>query len=255
MLAGAVASAINTVAGGGSLITYPVLTNFVGLSTKVANATNSVGLWPGSLGSVFGFWNLFQTVKPYVVRLALPTALGSIAGAELLILTKTSVFDAIVPVLILFASLMLLAQKRVKELVLRGDQELHPVAGMALQFLVAVYGGYFGAGMGIMMMAAFALYMKGTLHEINAVKSFLGIIINLVASSVFLIHSLGGPAADSLIDFPVGLLVATGGLFGGFFAARLSQKINPDKLRLAIAVYGLAAAAYYAAKALHLVSH
>ena len=237
-------------AGGGSLITYPVLTNVVGLTPIMANATNSTGLWPGSVGSVLGFRKLIAERKHYLYSLVPPTFVGSVLGAELLVWTNPKVFALLVPFLILLASLMLIAQKKVKELVLKGDRDLHPWFAIVLQFVVAVYGGYFGAGMGIMMLAVFALYMKGTLHEINAIKAWLGLIINLVASVVFLGHSTSGHA---MVDIPVASILAVGGIIGGFYAATLSQKVDPDKLRVGIAAYGLLAALYYAAKAMHLV--
>jgi uncharacterized membrane protein YfcA len=205
------------------------------------------------MGSVFGFWALLKEKKHYLYTLAGPTFVGSLAGAELLINTGESTFAAIVPFLILLASGMLILQKKVKQLVLKGERELHPYLAILLQFLVSLYGGYFGAGMGIMMLAVFALYMKGTLHEINAIKSWLGVIINLVASATFILHSVTSPAGQGLVDLPIGIVLAVGGIIGGFYAAKLSQKVDPDKLRVGIAAYGLLAALYYAAKAAHLI--
>jgi uncharacterized membrane protein YfcA len=161
-------------------------------------------------------------------------------------------FDVLVPLLILLASLMLLGQGTIRKWVLGDHRTLHPAAGIIAQFFVAVYGGYFGAGMGIMMLAAFALYMDGTLHEINAIKAWLGVFINLIASAVFFIHSFIGPNAKPLLNPWIGLWLAIGSLVGGFYAAKLSQRVDPEKLRVVIAGYGLLAAAYYAAKALGL---
>jgi uncharacterized protein len=255
LLAGAVASAINAVAGGGTLITFPVLTLpwGVGLPSNIANATNSLGLWPGSLGGALGFGNLWQKTKHHLKVLLIPTVLGALTGAELFVQTPKEMFDFVVPILILLASVLLLLQKKVRQLVLGEHRTLHPFAGILLQFLVAVYGGYFGAGMGIMMLAAFALYMEGNIHEINAIKGWLGVVINALASLVFILHSLLGEAEKSLINWPVGLTLAVGSIIGGFYAAKLSQKVDPDKLRIAIAAYGLLAACYYALKALSFV--
>lgn len=113
---------------------------------------------------------------------------------------------------------------------------------MIAQFLVSVYGGYFGAGMGIMMLAAFALYMEGTIHELNAVKSWLGLVINLVASILFVFKGL--------IHVPAAVALSVGSVIGGFYAAKLSQRIQQDKLRTAIAVYGIGMAAFYLWKTL-----
>ncbi|HSI72877.1 MAG TPA: sulfite exporter TauE/SafE family protein, partial [Fimbriimonas sp.] len=155
----------------------------------------------------------------------------------------------VIPALILLASLLLLGQQSIRRWVLGPHKTLHPALGIAAQFLVAVYGGYFGAGMGIMMLAAFALYMEGNIHEINAIKAWLGVFINLIASVVFLLHSFIGPNREQLLDPWIGLWLAVGSVAGGFYAAKLSQKVNPDKLRFAIAAYGIFAAGYYAYKA------
>jgi hypothetical protein len=240
---GAVASGINAVAGGGSLVSFPTLTFGLHLPTNIANATNSVSLWPGSLGGAFGFHNVFEKTKPYLRLLIIPTILGATAGAYLFTVTSPKVFDLVVPFLILLAAILLLVQPKVKALVTRGERVLHPRIGWFLQFIVAVYGGYFGAGMGIMMLAAFALYMDANIHEINAVKSWLGVVINLFASAVFVLK--GG-----LIDWSIAAALGVGSIVGGFSAARFSQRIHPDTLRVMIAVYGVGMAAYYLYRAL-----
>jgi len=109
--------------------------------------------------------------------------------------------------------------------------------GIVLQFLVSLYGGYFGAGMGIMMLACFALYMDGTIHELNAVKNWLGVLINLVASIQFV--TMGIVVGD------VALALICGSMVGGFLSARFSQRVDGDKLRKAIAIYGVVTAIYF----------
>lgn len=234
---GAVASGLNAVAGGGSLISFPTLTVVIGLSEKVANATNSVGLWPGSLAGGIGFKNLYSKTSRYLKVLFIPTLLGSVAGAFLLLYTSNEFFKKVIPGLILFASTLLFFQPRVKQFVLGNKTKMPEAYGWILQFLVALYGGYFGAGMGIMMLAAFALYMEGTIHELNAVKNWLGLIINFAASVVFI-------AKGYVVLWPA-LWIVIGSLIGGFVAARVSQRFNPEKLRVAIAIYGFAMTAYF----------
>ncbi len=243
MLVGALASGLNAVAGGGSLISFPTLTVVFGLAEKVANATNSVGLWPGSLTGGLGFKNLYAKTGGYLKKLFLPTLLGSLAGAFLLLNTSNHVFRAVIPGLILIASALLLFQPKVKTLVQSKHRKLPEPYGWALQFLVSVYGGYFGAGMGIMMLAAFALYMEGNIHELNAVKNWLGLIINFSCSAVFV--------AKGLVVFWPALWLVIGSLIGGFVAARVSQRFNPEKLRVAIAIYGFVMAGYFVWRALH----
>ncbi len=239
---GAIASGLNAVAGGGSLISFPTLTVVVGLTEKVANATNSVGLWPGSLAGGLGFKNLYAKTSRYLKVLFIPTLLGSVAGAFLLLVSTEKFFKQVIPGLILIASLLLFFQPKVKQFVLGHKNKMPEAYGWILQFLVAVYGGYFGAGMGIMMLAAFALYMEGTIHELNAVKNWLGLIINFAASIVFI--------AQGMVRFWPALWIVLGSLIGGFVAARVSQRFNPEKLRIAIAIYGLAMTAYFVYRAI-----
>jgi len=234
---GAAASGLNAVAGGGSLISFPTLTLAIGLPENIANATNAAGLWPGSIAGGIGFRNLLPKTAHYLKALFIPTLLGSICGAFLLLYTSNEIFMRVVPGLILLASILLLFQSKVKRFVLGHESKLPEAYGWVLQFLVATYGGYFGAGMGIMMLAAFALYMDGTIHELNAVKNWLGVIINFSASVVFF-------AKGFVVLWPA-VCILLGALVGGFLAARVSQRFNPDKLRIAIAIYGFAMTAFF----------
>lgn len=237
---GAVASAINTVAGGGSLISFPTLTLGFGIGEKVANATNSLGLWPGSLGGAIGYRNLYDKCKGHLRVLLLPTLIGTLGGAALLVMTGEKTFEIVVPFLLLFASVLLWVQPAVKRLVTERGKHGRVSAPVAflLQLLVAVYGGYFGAGMGIMMLAVFSLFMDANVHEINAVKNWLGVLINAVASFVFLSQGLVLPL--------VGLVMAAGSIVGGYFAGKWSQRFDPDKMRVVIACYGVVMAGVYA---------
>ncbi len=208
----------------------------------VANATNSVSLWPGSLAGALGYWNLIKKTGHYFKTLLLPTVLGSALGAYLLVVTKHQVFTLIVPWLILFAALLLVLQPRFKAFVEAKEHIVSPKAALVVQFLVSIYGGYFGAGMGIMMLGAFGLMMEGDIHELNAVKNWLSLLINLVAS-VFFIYS-----GIVVISVAIGLTI--GSIIGGFAAARLSQRVPSENLRVAIAVYGIGMAAFFLYRAL-----
>lgn len=241
VLVGAVASAVNSVAGGGSLLSFPFLTLGLHIPEKIANATNSTGLWPGSLSGAFGFHNVLPKTVGYLRVLALPTLTGCIAGAWLLLVTRESLFKAVVPGLLLLAAVLLWLQPKIKALTLKHTRGVKPGTAACLQFLVAMYGGYFGAGMGIMMLAVFTLYMEGTIHEINAVKNWLGVIINLVASSIFI-------AKGMVLLWPA-LAFAVGSILGGFLAAKASQKVDPEKLRVLISIYGFVLAGIFAYRA------
>jgi uncharacterized membrane protein YfcA len=238
-IASAVASGINSVAGGGSLISYPILTVGFGLEGRIANATNSVGLFPGSLAGGLGFGKThLERTGVYFRKLLIPTTLGSILGAFLLLNTSAVAFKIIIPFLILLASTLLWFQPKVKQMLARKEHStVSPSLGLVLQFLVATYGGYFGAGMGIMMLASFALYMEGSTHELNAVKSWLGTIINFTCSIVFVIKGL--------VHFDIAWVLVIGSIVGGFAAARMSLKVDPDKLRVWIAIYGFIMTIYF----------
>lgn len=238
VVVGAVASGINAVAGGGSLVSYPYLNVFLGIADKAANATNSVGLWPGSLTGGLGFMSRFGKTKRYLPAMVPPTVVGSALGAVLLLNISDRSFRLAIPFLVLLAAVLLLLQPRVKKLV--GHRSLPVWAAPVLQLLVAFYGGFFGAGMGIMMLACFALTMEGDLHEINAVKNWLGLIINFVCSGIFIVQ--GGATLVRPLE---GGLLVLGGLIGGYAAARASQRLDPDRLRSVIAVYGLGMAGYF----------
>ena len=247
---GAIASGINAVAGGGSLISFPylvlsqkvgeTLTLGTGLSAKIANATNSVGLFPGSMAGGMGFSNLIKKSGPHLKRLLIPTTLGSIAGAYLLLQTSDKNFAKVIPVLIFLAATLLWLQPKVRELIGSGRQI--PVwLGLVVQFLVSVYGGFFGAGMGIMMLACFSFYMEGNVHELNAIKNWLALLINFTCSIVFVVKGL--------VVWSVAPWIVAGSLVGGFFAARISQRFDPAKLRKAISIYGFGMALWFAYQA------
>jgi uncharacterized membrane protein YfcA len=244
---GAVSSAINAVAGGGSLVSFPVLLIGFGMPSVAANMTNTASLWPGSLAGGLGYSNLLARAGHHLKVLLLPTLLGSVLGAWLLTATNPKVFDVLVPILILFAAGLLAFQPRIKAWASRKRQGVPPAVGFILQFLVSVYGGYFGAGMGIMMLAAFSLYVVGDIHEYNAIKNWLGLLINLIATLVFLVP--GHVAADGRhpphIDWSIAVPMIVGSVIGGYWMARISQRIDSEKLRILITIYGFVAAGYF----------
>lgn len=233
---GAVASGINAVAGGGSLVSFPALVA-MGIPPLPANATNAVGLWPGSLGSALGFSNQFAATRGFMSKLLGPTIVGSVVGAMLLVTTPERAFNVVVPILILFATVLLAYQPRVKQWSESRKHESHPWLGASLQFLVSIYGGYFGAGMGIMMLAAYTLFMPGNIHELNAIKTWLGMLINLTATCIFL--------AQGLVRFEPAAALIVGSVIGGYTAARWSQSAASDVLRRWIVAYGFLMVAWF----------
>ena len=156
-----IAGAINSVAGGGTLVSFPSLV-WVGLPSTIANATSTVAIWPGSLGGMWGYRRDLEGLPKTTYSLIVPSLIGGIIGAVLLVLTPTDVFDRLIPLLILFATLLFMLQDPVQRLI-RTTGKAHTgsttwlIGALAFQFLVSVYGGYFGAGIGILMQAAMAL--------------------------------------------------------------------------------------------------
>lgn len=237
-LAGAVASGINAVAGGGSLLSFPTLVAF-GVPPLEANATNALAMWPGSVAGGLGFWNQLEKSKRALYFMAVPSAIGAAAGAALLTVTPERAFKMVVPVLVLAATALLALQPRIRAWSRKDHAKLPAWLSVVLQLAISVYGGYFGAGMGILMLAVLGLFIDGTIHELNAVKAWLGLLINLVASVFFLGKGL-------IVVWP-GLALMAGAIAGGYFAARLSQRVDAEKLRRGIVALGFAMTAWFTA--------
>lgn len=235
VIAAAAAGAINAVAGGGTLVTFPVLLLF-GTAPVVANATNTLALVIGTAGSIYGYRHHFEVVKPWLRRFLPVSLLGGLLGGVLLTRTDDVVFGKLVPFLILFATLLFLAQGAFRRFA--GDRMGQRVgvgkgvvAAVLFQFAVAVYGGYFGAGIGILMLASLGFIGLTHIHEMNALKNMLGSMINLVAAMWFV--------AAGLIDWPRALIMTAGALGGYFLGAHYSQRISQRAVRIIITVIGL----------------
>ena len=168
------AGAINSVAGGGTLVSFPTLI-WLGLDSVTANATSTVAIWPGTLGGILGYRREIRAAEPSHLALLAPSLIGGIAGAILLRMTPSSVFDRVVPFLILFATVLFMAQARVQRMLGTAKVEGHRtgkwlVGAMFFQLAVGLYGGYFGAGIGILMLAALSILGLKDIHEMNALK-------------------------------------------------------------------------------------
>ena len=240
VVVGALAAAVNTVAGGGSLISFPVLIA-LGVPPIVANATNTFAL---TLGGVTGALGYLPSLRLSAQRLAVlvPIALfGGFAGACLLLHTNEQVFKLLVPVLLLAATI-LLALRDVQLSRFVKAAPLHAAqGGMAAIFAISVYGGYFGACMGIVFLAALNMFIPGDLHNHNAIKNWLQCVVNVIAAAVFLTQGM-------VLILP-GLALMAGGVVGGYVSAALSQKLNPKVLRMAIVAYSAVATIWFIAKA------
>lgn len=228
------AGTVNSVAGGGTLITFPLLI-WLGLDPKVANSTSTVALWPGLFGGVLGFRKELEKSSSLLVGLGSISLVGGALGAWLLIFTPSPIFSRLVPFLILFATLLFMAQGTINRRLKLPALTEKPHASWWLrivifQFFSAVYGGYFGAGNGILMLAALGLLGVHDIHRANGLKNFLGICINSIAILSF--------AIAHLVIWPVALLMAVGALTGGYFGARIAVRTGPVIVRRAVVIIG-----------------
>jgi len=232
ILAGIAAGTVNAIAGGGSLITFPSLIA-TGLPTVDANVTNSVSVFPGYVSSVFGS-RADLAGQGARVRAILPTSLvGSVAGCALLLLTPARAFEVIVPFLVLAAALTLAFQDRLRALVGHPRAMSPRRAFWTLQGVVligAIYGGYFGAALGVMYVAALALILDEPLKRINALKNVLSAAVGLVTVVVFAIFAH--------VHWGAALTLAPATILGGYAGAKVARRLPPQVLRYLIVAFG-----------------
>jgi uncharacterized membrane protein YfcA len=237
-LAGLLGSVVNSIAGGGTLVTFPALVG-AGVPPVVANATNTVALWPGALTSMWGYRGVLAGTGLWARRLTLPSLLGGIGGALLLLRTSSRDFDLIVPWLVMGATTLFLLQRVVLRRLRRepapanSESELPPPPGagvMTYQFLVGVYGGYFGAGIGILMLAALGFMGFTHIHRMNGLKNWFALCINAIAALIF--------AVSGVVDWPVAIVTAAGAMIGGYLGARLAQRVPQERVRQAVVAIG-----------------
>lgn len=228
------AGAINSIAGGGTLITFPLLI-WLGLDAKVANATSTVALWPGLFGGVFGYRRALEKSSELLLKLGITSVVGGTIGAWLLIWTPSPTFERMVPFLILFATILFMVQGSINRWLRLQPIMADPNASwwlgaIGFQFFSSIYGGYFGAGNGILMLAAMGLLGLHEIHRANGIKNVLGICINSVAVLSF--------ALMGLVAWSDALLMAVGALLGGYFGASMAVRVGQVWVRRGIVAIG-----------------
>ncbi len=233
-----VAGAINAVAGGGSLISFPALLA-AGYPAKPANVTNTVAIWPGTLGGAMAYRSELGHQRTRIIFLLAPAILGALAGSALLLLTSGATFRTIVPFLILTGVAIMVFQEPLGRFLERRNAvstgaDHVPLSLQAVVFLAAIYGGYFGAGLGVILLAFLSIMLPDDLHQSNALKGVLAMVVNGIAASVFVFSGLveWGPAA----------LMAAFAVAGGYLGVGLARKLKPVWLRRVVIVYGTIAA-------------
>ena len=219
------AGAMNAVAGGGSFLTFPALV-FTGMPSIVANASSTVALFPGSFASAWAYRNDFQNFKGVSFRAMLGVSLaGGVLGALLLLLTPQRTFDGVIPWLLLVATLVFAFAPRLTPLLQR-SVHIGPRTLVVVQFFVAIYGGYFGGAIGIMMLSAWALFGLTDLKAMNATKTLLSGALNAVAVVLFV-------AAGKVWWLQTGVMLI-GSLAGGYLGAHYARRIDQRYIRVAI---------------------
>ncbi len=236
-IAGVIAGAINSVAGGGTLVSFPALIALGRITPIVANATNTAAVCPGSLSSAVAYRHDLPKERGVLTTLIVPSLLGGLLGAWVLAITPEWLFARIVPFLVLFATVLFGARDRFARWLNFGKHgeehvtTLGRVWGFCFQLFVAAYGGYFGAGIGILMLASLGVMGFRDIHRMNAVKTIMGGLINGTALIYFIIKKL--------VDWPLALLMAAGAVLGGYAGARLAKRVDQRYLRMFIIAVGL----------------
>ncbi|MBM3993182.1 MAG: sulfite exporter TauE/SafE family protein [Planctomycetes bacterium] len=251
-LSAVAAGAVNAVAGGGTLLTFPALTSVV--AVHIANGTSTVALFPGSFASVWGYREQLAACRKWMVWLTVPSIVGGAIGAWLV---EERTFGFVIPWLILLAAMLFALQPTISRWLnpppaacesTEGTAhpipaESEPPSGKALagivtaQFLIGVYGGYFGAGIGILMLSSLSFLGLKDIHEVNALKSFLACCMNIAAAGIFI--------ANGLVEWPYALAMALAAIVGGYLGARFSLLLPPSMVRWIVIVIGFSLAAYY----------
>jgi uncharacterized membrane protein YfcA len=233
------AGAINSIAGGGTLLTFPALTAVV--SYEAANATSTVALVPGSIAAAWGYRREFAGLRRWVLLLAGPSLVGGAVGT-LLVIDFPNAFKTLVPWLILAAALLFLLQPTLVRFTRRGKPHGDPSARMrtaiiVFQFLVAVYGGYFGAGIGILMISSLSLMGTGDIHQMNALKTLLAACINGVSVVVWVLNDK--------VNWTYVPVMMTAAIVGGYLGARVARRLPKNVVRWIVIGIGFTLATYY----------
>jgi uncharacterized membrane protein YfcA len=243
-LTAVLAGAINSVAGGGSFLTFPALM-FCGVAPIRANATNTLALWCGSLASVGAYRNLLGGQRRALTTLLGTSLLGGLIGALLLLKTPDATFKLLLPWLMLTATLIFIFGKyltallrRMVHLDINQPQHVGPfVVGCALQLVIAVYGGFFGGGIGILMLALLTLLGYEEIHTMNGLKTVLATTINGVAVVTFV--------CAGIIAWPQAGVMILGSILGGYWGAVLAQRVSPERIRTLVMVVGIGMTIYF----------
>lgn len=240
LLAGMAAGTINVVVGSGTLITFPTLLAF-GVPPVTANVSNTIGLVPGVASGIFGYRRELHGQRQRALRLGTASLAGGVVGAVLLLVLPAGAFRAIVPVLILVGLVLVVLQPRISAWVdarhAGARSDLGPWWVWPAIFVTGVYGGYFGAAQGVILMGVLGIGIADAMQRLNAVKNVLAGVVNGVAGLIFLVVAH--------VDWTVVALIAAGSVVGGQLGATVGRRLSPVVLRVVIVIVGLAALASF----------
>jgi hypothetical protein len=237
-VAAAIGGAINSVAGGGSFVAFPALL-FAGVPAIPANATNTIALWPGSLASAVAYRRELSEVRRELLPLGVAALIGGLAGSILLLETSDRTFVLLIPWLLLFATLLFSFGNAVAKRLTRGAQASMTAAAVA-QLAISVYGGYFGGGMGIMMLAVLSLLGMTDIHRMNALKTSLATLVNGIAVVAFV--------WNRAVVWGPGSVMIVGGIVGGYGGAAIARQVSPKVVRTMVLVVAWAMTVYFFVK-------
>jgi uncharacterized protein len=239
-IAAVLGQSLNAVAGGGSFVTFPSLL-FAGVGPIEANATSTIALWPGAIASAWGYRRDIAADRRAVAILAAVSVAGGLCGALLLLKTPEQQFKALIPYLLAFATILFAASgpitARARAAMPGAPDNRHLAVVGIVQFVVAVYGGYFGGGIGIMMLAAFAFMDLGNIHSMNGLKAVFGAVINGAAVVTFV--------AARLIVWKFAAIMIVASILSGYFSARIARTLRPDAVRWLVIAVGTIMTIYF----------
>jgi uncharacterized membrane protein YfcA len=235
------AGTINSVAGGGSFISFPALL-LTGIPPISANATNTVALWPGVLASVGAYRRELAVQRRGILLFSAISLTGGLLGALLLLRTREAVFEQLIPYLLLLATMVFATSPYLTRLARRlgGRREVGPMqrAGiLLLYFAIAIYGGFFGAGLGILTLAVLSMLGLENIHEMNALKTLQAGLVNGIAVATFVLAGV--------VQWPIALLMATGAIIGGYGGASVARQIKPTYVRYTVIAISVSLTAYF----------
>ena len=235
-IAAAVAGAVNSVAGGGAFFILPTLL-FAGLTPVVANATSTFATLPGSVASAVAYRRELRGRTGWLLPLVIVSLIGGLLGGVLLVRTSDTSFMRLLPWLMLLAAVTFTFGNRIRRTLSLEHLHGNVLLVSILQFVIAIYGGYFGGGMGIMMLASFALGGMLDIHEMNGLKTVLAVVVNLLALAEFIINGI--------VAWGPGLIMMAGAIIGGYFGAALARKIDPKWVRGFVIAIGWVMTVYF----------